>query len=434
MVNLTGDATVPSIHVTVHSDTGEELVTLGLKPGTTVADLQLELESICGVPVKQQLLTANSTEDRPRCLDAAEGLLETRTVTLTSFAALIPSALASSASPCRMAATEQRGIQRGQLHRLLDFLQRRCDAGGEMRFPWRHASGPLRLQHLNLYHLADWVLRPATRADRCSYVELISEEPEAQMPKWFVSHAWQEAILDFITCLDGHGAVRQLGTEAAYWVCAYANNQHELGNDLHSNPRETSFFRAMQLCCGVLLILDPLATPFSRVWCCFELATAMTSHFERAENRLLLDIATVRDELPEVLTDGLTMHEEQQENAVCAGRGGKEKAKREERFPIELAQKALALDIAAASASRDLDKIRILNSIAGLAEDRLDEPLPDPLPTARLQRYRAVDQALRCVFALASVSQVVSKDLKEMMPDICRALHEVRRYPKVGAK
>ena len=24
--------------------------------------------------------------------------------------------------------------------------------------------------------------------------------------------------MDFITCLDGHGAVRQLGTEAAYWV------------------------------------------------------------------------------------------------------------------------------------------------------------------------------------------------------------------------
>lgn len=279
------------------------------------------------------------------------------------------------------------------------------------------------LQHLNLYHLADWVLRPATRADCCSYVELISVEPERQMPRWFVSHAWQEAIVDFITCLDGHGAVRQLGTEAAYWVCAYANNQHELGNDLHSNPRETSFFRAMQLCSGVLLILDPLAMPFSRVWCCFELATAMTSHFERT-SRLLLDIATVKDELPEVLTDGLTMHEEQQENAVCAGRGGKEKAKREERFPIELVKKALALDIAAASASRELDKIRILNSIAGLEEDRLDDPLPDPLPPARLQRYRAVDQALRCIFALSSVSQVISKDLKEMMPDICRALRE----------
>lgn len=28
-------------------------------------------------------------------------------------------------------------------------------AAGAMRFPWGHASGPLMLQHLNLYHLAD---------------------------------------------------------------------------------------------------------------------------------------------------------------------------------------------------------------------------------------------------------------------------------------
>jgi len=27
-------------------------------------------------------------------------------------------------------------------------------------------------------------------------------------------------------------------------VCAYANNQHELGQELRFNPRETSFFRA----------------------------------------------------------------------------------------------------------------------------------------------------------------------------------------------
>ena len=45
----------------------------------------------------------------------------------------------------------------------------------------------------------------------------------------------------------------------------------------------------------------------------------------------------------QVLTDGLTIHEEQQENAVCAGRGGKEKAKREERFPIELVKKAIEM-------------------------------------------------------------------------------------------
>ena len=39
------------------------------------------------------------------------------------------------------------------------------------------------------------------------------------------------------------------------------------------------------------------------------------------------------------------------------------KAKREESFPIELVQRALKIDIAEASASCPVDKIRILNSI-----------------------------------------------------------------------
>ena len=32
-------------------------------------------------------------------------------------------------APCRIRATEQRGIQRWQLQKLLDFLRRRCDEG-----------------------------------------------------------------------------------------------------------------------------------------------------------------------------------------------------------------------------------------------------------------------------------------------------------------
>jgi len=39
-------------------------------------------------------------------------------------------------------------------------------------------------------------------------------------------------------------------------VCAYANNQHELGGDLGSDPRNSSFFKALELptTVGVLVI------------------------------------------------------------------------------------------------------------------------------------------------------------------------------------
>lgn len=45
---------------------------------------------------------------------------------------------------------------------------------------------------------------------------------------------------------------------------AYANNQHQLDAEIKQNPRRTSFYRAIKLCVGVLLVLDGDATPFTR--------------------------------------------------------------------------------------------------------------------------------------------------------------------------
>ena len=56
------------------------------------------------------------------------------------------------------------------------------------------------------------------------------------------------------------------------WVCAYANNQHDLGSEIPADPKESAFYKAMQLCDGVVVVLDGEATPFTRVWCCFEFA------------------------------------------------------------------------------------------------------------------------------------------------------------------
>eukprot|EP00435_Cladocopium_sp_Y103_P001731 s8678_g1.t1 len=82
----------------------------------------------------------------------------------------------------------------------------------------------------------------------------------------FVSHAWLEPVCKFVACLKRHASLRQLSDQTAYWVCAYANNQHQLQNDICNNPRKTSFYRAIQLCAGVLLVLDQNATPFKRTF------------------------------------------------------------------------------------------------------------------------------------------------------------------------
>ena len=77
----------------------------------------------------------------------------------------------------------------------------------------------------------------------------------------------------FLKYLQKHSLVRL--TKSAYWVCAYANNQHNVEEDISKNPRKSSFYKAMQLCQGVLLVLDSQATPFRRIWCCFEESIAV---------------------------------------------------------------------------------------------------------------------------------------------------------------
>ena len=89
--------------------------------------------------------------------------------------------------------------------------------------------------------------------------------------------AWQtckEPVCKFLACLEQHALVRELSSSTFYWVCAYANNQHCVEEDIRSNPRSTSFYRAMQMSQGVLLVLDSSGTPFERIWCCFEEAIA----------------------------------------------------------------------------------------------------------------------------------------------------------------
>ena len=49
----------------------------------------------------------------------------------------------------------------------------------------------------------------------------------------------------------------------------------------------------------VLVILDKDATPFRRIWCCFEQAMVVLG------KKLLLDFATVHDGKPQLLTEGL---------------------------------------------------------------------------------------------------------------------------------
>ena len=128
------------------------------------------------------------------------------------------------------------------------------------------------------------------------------------------------------------------------WICAYANNQHDLSELDVKDPRDTPFFKAMQLCDGVLVILDKDAIVFTRIWCGFEQATVAQG------KKLLLDIATVHNGEPELLTDGFAydthgLEDDDEETNMFI------KASREKHFPVALLEKAYTIQVELGKAS-----------------------------------------------------------------------------------
>eukprot|EP00927_Polykrikos_kofoidii_P074238 TRINITY_DN70222_c0_g1_i1.p1 TRINITY_DN70222_c0_g1~~TRINITY_DN70222_c0_g1_i1.p1 ORF type:complete len:729 (+),score=95.77 TRINITY_DN70222_c0_g1_i1:85-2271(+) len=252
--------------------------------------------------------------------------------------------------------------------------------------------------------------------NHCSFVDLKRDGP--QKPIWFVSHWWGEPVLDFVTLIEEHARVRGLGENAPYWVCAYANDQHDLGTDVTTNPYDSSFYRAMMgnQCEGILLLLNaktetsPSAVPFSRIWCAFELHMAVGS-----KGKLKLDVATTDKSRAIVITSGLTQDEERKEKVLPSG-GYRAKVGREKQFPLAVLQEGLSVVLEKAQASLESDRRHILNTLACSGDLEAEPPERHPC-------FDTANQSLRGLFALAAWPQALGSGMVESMhlPEVLAA-------------
>ncbi|CAK9041618.1 E3 ubiquitin-protein ligase TRIM71 [Durusdinium trenchii] len=294
-------------------------------------------------------------------------------------------------SGCQIPEVEDRAIELKQLLFVLACI--RC---GCLQHSWSDQQGrALTPEEVNLYHLVDLLVKPATAARECSFVELMAEGP--QPCKWFVSHWWGEPVCDFTACLRQHSKDRNLRKATLYyWVCAYANNQWNVRGEIGEDPSDSSFRRAMRKASGTVSIVDKSAVCYTRIWCIYEtyistLEQASHTHGER----YLFDIYT--NENPDAreavgITDGL---------AAIDGTGPKQarrKRHREWRFPFELIQKALDIRVEKAFASQEEDRRMILNSIAGLEELTLP-------PAEVHEGYNLLNNVLHGRFSAASFAK-----------------------------
>ncbi|CAE8709681.1 unnamed protein product, partial [Polarella glacialis] len=288
--------------------------------------------------------------------------------------------------------TEERGISYEQLVRVNIFAEAHCHSWQDAR----DGKTKLQIATLNLYNLSPWLIKPATNERNCALVELFSGIPCP--PHWFCSHCWGEPIRDFVACIGHHCTVRQLCCRSTfYWVCAYANRQHSLNAEISSDPKQTSFYKSMCLADGLLLILDNIgpATPFTRVWCAYELFMALIDT-TREKPPLLLDTVAHTDAGTQLLTDGFTATEAEVRDAGFPEDADRFKSLRELCFPIDVMKAGLSLRLQDAQASQPEDRRHILNSVADKNQNELDEE-----PASEHINYTRVNTQLASKFALA---------------------------------
>jgi len=262
------------------------------------------------------------------------------------------------------------------------------------------------LETVNLYDVADYVIRPASLARCCAFVELIMDRGFA--PRWFVSHWWGEPVKAFLACLEQHAwdhrqeAPGLLHTTSSrcdsmvcnsppYWICAYANNQWALGDSVSNDPGQSSFRKAMDEAVGTVSILDHGGFVFTRIWCCYELYISLINPKEDYKwavyttNEHKHDTYGWRKAVG--LTDGL---------APCDAGGAASKQRRERHFPLQLAVQALDITLETAQASVEADRVHILNTVVGSAD--LSAAVPDNHP-----EFTLMNDTLRARFAQGSV-------------------------------
>jgi len=141
----------------------------------------------------------------------------------------------------------------------------------------------LSVEEINHYHCCDNWIAPKTMPFDCSYVELVAEQASEQMPAWFISHAWADPMCSFVQCVQEHARLHHLPESSAIWASAYANNQHNLAGELSDGPSNSSFYKAMELSVGTLLIVDSEGRAYTRIWCGYEVILTLCTPGKKFE-------------------------------------------------------------------------------------------------------------------------------------------------------
>lgn len=243
----------------------------------------------------------------------------------------------------------------------------------------------INMDFANMYQICDHAVMPATFRFKCSWVELVADQP--QDPRWFVSHAWSTVFRHTLNMLEFHAEVHGLPPHTPYWICTFANNQHNL-EELQVAVEETPFWKAIgsDSCEGVVQLMDPDVTPLGRAWCVMELHAGC--HLNKPLEILAIipkGSQTVTD------TDGVEHSCPFDSPSLQDANSTQHSKWPQGRFPPEVALKGQQVMVQNCRASREQDRLNILRCIAGVKN-------PCIIPPQEHAGYDAVNSVVRGLF------------------------------------
>ncbi|CAJ1377812.1 unnamed protein product [Effrenium voratum] len=308
-----------------------------------------------------------------------------------------------------IAGEHRRAITLAQIQELASYVE---ELAALQVFDW---------EEVNLYTICKALVKPLTLRFRCSFVELVAAGP--QEPLWFVSHWWGTPFRQTASLIAFHALERELSPAAAYWICTFANNQHDLSS-LSGGLRSTPFVQAIlsEGCVGTLALLDSQVTTFDRVWCVLE--NFVSTEWAREAKSHRYDIAAWLpanialhggQPVPEKPTLRLDLGDQVREAVEEESTGGA--------FPLLVAVKGVEVDIRKAKSSRPEDKQKILHLIAGTPEEAWSEAPPETC-----EAFDSMNARVRRMFAAGALYRAAlqddQKELKLLLDGFPDALNE----------
>jgi len=272
----------------------------------------------------------------------------------------------------------ERGVTLGRLRAFARRMQRECQT-------WK---APLRWESVSVKDLIERVVGPATELERCSYMEMVSDCPVP--PKYFVNYSNSVPFHEIMSSIEWFAEAMQLSDSTPLWVFFLSLSSDEASADEQNKPLvEHSFAEAMHQCEGLVCCFSEDEKTLGYAWRWIEVELAVrfgkslyvacpqgvlacvksfphggrlfgefSSVIARALTKVRMEEVSApnrrdHDTIIEFFEDGLSSDRERQ--------------RRYDRFNARLRRVTAGVLVCSAALTCDLDELRAVCGIPGLA-------------------------------------------------------------------